>query len=118
MSCKCSGHAKPHGAGHWLAERLTSIALIPLCLWLVWSILALNGPSYFAFTLWLAQPVNAALMAALIVIGFWHGTMGMQVIIEDYISCAKTRCALLIALKLFFTVLALASLYSVYVIAV
>lgn len=118
-SCQCSGHAahKPHGATHWLYERVTSIALVPLCLWLVWSILTLGAPSYAAFTLWLAEPVNTWMLAATIVVGFWHGMMGMQVILEDYVSGAGMRCALIILMKLFFTALMIASLYSVYVIA-
>lgn len=116
--CQCAGHAnKPHGAGHWLSERVTSVALIPLCVWLIWSILALDAPSYAAFTLWLSTPLNAGLLAATVLIGFWHGIMGMQVIIEDYVSCATTRCILIGLMKLFFAALMLASLYSIYVIA-
>ena len=114
-SCQC-GHAagKPHGAAHWLYERVTSIALVPLCLWLVWSILTLGAPSYAAFTLWLAAPVNTWMMVATIVVGFWHGMMGMQVILEDYVSNVGVRCTLIILMKLFFGVLGLASLWSVF----
>lgn len=116
--CNC-GHDtnKPHGSGHWLAERITSVALIPLGLWVVWSIITLRGATYGDFTAWLATPMNAALVIATVVVGFWHGMMGMQVILEDYVSTAKTRKMLVCLMKLFFGAAALLSLYSVYKIA-
>lgn len=116
--CNC-GHdkTKPHGSGHWLAERITSMALAPLGLWIVWSMITLRGATYADFTAWLATPLNAGLVIAAIVIGFWHGMMGMQVILEDYVSTAKTRQRLVCLMKLFFGAVALVSLYSVYKVA-
>jgi succinate dehydrogenase / fumarate reductase, membrane anchor subunit len=100
-----------------MLERLTSVALVPLGLWVVWSIIALRDATYADFTTWLATPLNTGLMIATIIIGFWHGIMGMQVIIEDYVSADKTRGALICLMKLFFAAIALACLYSVYRIA-
>jgi len=117
MSCCSCHHKKPHGAGHWLMERLTSVALIPLGLWVIWSIIALRGATYVDYTVWLATPMNTGLAAAAILIGFWHGIMGMQVIIEDYVSADKTRNTIICLMKLFFGAFALACLYSVYTIA-
>lgn len=116
--CNC-GHDKnnPHGAGHWLAERLSAAALIPLGLWVIWSIITLRGATYADFTAWLTTPLNAALVIATLILGFWHGIMGMQVVLEDYVSAVKTRKTLICLMKLFFGAVALVSLYSVYRIA-
>jgi succinate dehydrogenase / fumarate reductase membrane anchor subunit len=114
--CKNAGE-KPHGSGHWLLERITSVALIPLGIWLILSTVAMRGASYTDFTGWVATPANTYLLIATILIGFWHGMMGMQVILEDYVSCVKTRGMLICLMKLFFAALALACLYSVYMIA-
>lgn len=114
--CSCN-HDKPHGSGHWLAERITSVALIPLGLLVVWSIITLRVATHADFTAWLATPMNTWLVIAAIVVGFWHGIMGMQVILEDYVSAPKKRGALICLMKLFFGAVALVCLYSVYKIA-
>ena len=55
------GSAK-QGSGHWWAQRLTAIALAPLALWFVVSILSLylDGDlgSHAAVVAWLAAPLR------------------------------------------------------------
>jgi succinate dehydrogenase membrane anchor subunit len=78
------GSAK-HGVGAWLSERLTSIALIPLCLWAVYSGLVLATTGYDGAVAWLASPLNAVLTVLLLAIGFLHMHAGLRVVIEDYL---------------------------------
>jgi succinate dehydrogenase / fumarate reductase membrane anchor subunit len=78
------GSAK-HGVGAWLSERLTSIALIPLCLWAVYSGLVLSMAGYGGAVVWLGNPVNAVLTILLLAIGFLHMQAGLRVVIEDYL---------------------------------
>jgi succinate dehydrogenase / fumarate reductase membrane anchor subunit len=84
------------GVEAWRSERLTAIALIPLTLWLVASLIALGGPDHAAFTAWLGRPVFAFLMILLLIIVFRHTALGLQVIIEDYVHSAA-KIPLLIA---------------------
>jgi succinate dehydrogenase / fumarate reductase membrane anchor subunit len=90
------GSAK-HGVGHFIAERVTAIALIPLVLWAVYSALILSLATYQGAVIWLRSPVNAVLLALLIAVGFWHMQVGMRVVIEDYIHkpLGKSLCLLL-----------------------
>ena len=37
-------------------------------------------------------PVNALALAALVGVGMWHGTLGLQVVIEDYVSEGRPAC--------------------------
>jgi succinate dehydrogenase / fumarate reductase membrane anchor subunit len=90
------GSAK-HGVGHFIAERVTSVALVPLVLWAVWSGIVLAGGGYDGARAWLASPINAVLVVLLVVAGFYHMQIGMRVIIEDYIHKPTTKAALLIA---------------------
>lgn len=92
------GSAKS-GTGHWWAERITSVALVPLTLWFVFVALHLVGSSRMDVAHWAAHPVNATLMLALIFATFHHTQLGLQVVIEDYIHSDTTRMASLLAMK-------------------
>ena len=82
------------GGEHWLTERVTSIALLLLGIWLIASLLFL--PSLDARTLveWLQSPGGAVPMALLIVVGFKHALDGMKVVVDDYAHDEGNRFAL------------------------
>ncbi|MGH1402661.1 MAG: succinate dehydrogenase, hydrophobic membrane anchor protein [Alphaproteobacteria bacterium] len=106
-----------NGTDHWLKQKITAIANIPLIIWLIVSIIGLQGASYDQFTAWLSQPLNAVLMILLIISVVYHAKLGTQVVAEDYISCKALRLMKLIAQKLFFLALAIACIFSVLKIA-
>ena len=97
------GSAK-HGVGHWISERVSSIALVPLVVWAVYSGLVLAAAGYPGAVTWLHSPLNAVLTVLLIVVGFWHMHAGMRVVVEDYIHRTLTK-SLLLVLNLFVCVL-------------
>jgi succinate dehydrogenase / fumarate reductase membrane anchor subunit len=97
------GSAKS-GAGHWVSERVTSIALVPLSLWAVCSGLTLSKVGYDGANAWLHAPLNAVLSALLLAVGFQHMQAGLRVVVEDYIHSPLNRSALLL-LNLFVCVL-------------
>lgn len=102
-----------HGVRHWMHQRITALALIPLSIWLVWSILSLRGVPHMEFIAWLSQPLHAVLMIFFVIAAFYHTALGMQVIIEDYVHCKCAKMASLIGLNLFFLGGALACLYAI-----
>lgn len=106
-----------HGVQHWMHQRITALALIPLTIWLVYSVVSLSGVSHGEFITWMRQPVNALLMVFFIIAGFYHAALGMQVIIEDYVHCKCAKLASLIGLNLFFLGGAIACLYAILKIA-
>ncbi len=97
------GSAK-HGVGAWLTERVTSVALVPLSLWGVFSAISLSRGGYDETRIWLHAPVNAVLAALLAVVSFQHMHAGLRVVVEDYIH-KPTSKALLLLLNLFVCVL-------------
>ncbi len=97
------GSAK-HGVGHWLSERLTSIALVPLTLWALYSGLVLATAGYDGAVAWLSVPVNAVLLALLLAVGFLHMHAGLRVVVEDYFH-TKLNKGVLLLLNLFVCVL-------------
>ena len=84
---------------HWLWQRLTSLLLVGLMLWFVIALFALRDAKQNLIVIWMAQPVNTALLIATIGLGMVHAVLGMQVIIEDYIH--NTTLKLLLRLTLF-----------------
>ena len=97
------GSAK-HGVGHFIVERVTALALIPLTLWGVWSAILIARGGYGEAIGWITSPVNAVLLSLTLVVGFWHMQVGMRVIIEDYLHKTLGRVTALV-LNLFACVL-------------
>ena len=91
--------ASHSGTGHFWRERLTSVALIPLSLWFAYAMLGLVGTNEVAVVSFLAHPWNAILMAAFAVISFYHLSLGLQVVIDDYVHATGIKLALLILVR-------------------
>jgi len=96
--------AAHHGAGHWLSERISSLALVPLVLWVVLAGLQLAGAGYDGAVAWVGHPLNAVLLVLLLAISFQHMHAGMRVVVEDYVHKTTTKAVLLV-LNLFVCVL-------------
>ncbi|MGH8229322.1 MAG: succinate dehydrogenase, hydrophobic membrane anchor protein [Steroidobacteraceae bacterium] len=87
------------GAEAWRAERVTAIALVPLTLWLVASLVAVHAADRAAFMAWLGRPLPALLTILLLLAAFRHAALGLRVVIEDYVHSAA-KAPLLIAARL------------------
>jgi succinate dehydrogenase / fumarate reductase membrane anchor subunit len=73
------------GAEHWWHERLSSVAVLLLFVWLIVSLLRLPSLDHRGVTEWLRDPLAAVPMLLLIAATFWHLQMGLKVIVEDYV---------------------------------
>lgn len=76
------------GTHHFIIQRISAVALIFLVPWLVWLLITLIPADYATVHATLAQPVNAVLLASLLLMMFWHARLGLQVVIEDYVHTA------------------------------
>lgn len=106
------GSAKD-GTAHWWAQRLTAIALVPLMLWFAASIAASAGADHAVATAWLAQPLNAILVVLMVIAGFHHAQLGLQVVIEDYVHTEWVKVFCIMAAKLAAVALGVATVFSV-----
>ena len=106
------GSAK-EGVAHWWAQRLTALALIPLALWLIVTILTLMVSTYAEAAAFFRQPFNAVFMALLVAATFHHGQLGLQVVIEDYVHTESVKIALLLLVKALAVVLAALGILAV-----
>jgi succinate dehydrogenase / fumarate reductase membrane anchor subunit len=87
------------GVNHWWAQRLTALALIPLSIWFVISLLGVTGADYAAVKTWVGSPVVAGLLILLIVATFYHAYLGLQVVIEDYVHSEGWKLFSLLSVK-------------------
>jgi succinate dehydrogenase / fumarate reductase membrane anchor subunit len=100
--------AAKDGFHHWWMQRLTAVALIPLTVWFVVSVLTqLLGGSRFDVADWLESPLVALLLLSLLLTMFYHAKLGIQVVIEDYVHHERRKIVALICLN--FTVLAMSA---------
>ena len=107
------GSAKS-GTEHWMLQRLTALALIPLSLFvLVGFFNAAVLGDYEDAVLWLHSPVSATFAIMFLLVGLRHATVGLQVIIEDYAHCECTKLSLLFVVKFLAVVFAVLGTLSV-----
>lgn len=106
------GSAKA-GAHHWWAQRLSAIALVPLFLWFVASLASVASADYATAVSWISSPWNSALLVLLIGAIFYHAQLGMQVVLEDYVSTHWLQVTCIIAVKFLAILLAAVSIIAV-----
>ena len=87
------------GTEHWWAQRLTALALVPLTVWFVLAALHLSGLPRAAVAHWAGNPINAALLVALVLVTFRHLHLGLQAVIEDYVHVERVKLATLLLLR-------------------
>lgn len=100
------------GTHHFWMQRVTALALIPLVLWFGISVASLPNASYASVVAWLDSPFNVVMLISFLIAGFYHGALGMQVIIEDYISEEWIRIAGIIAVQVLSFFLAALGVYA------
>ena len=106
------GSAK-EGTGHFWVQRLTAIGLVPLILWLSFSIAALPGMDYVSIREWISSPFTSIMLILFLIAGFYHAKLGLQTVIEDYIGNHSTRTVMIIIVSFLATILAVTGVFSV-----
>ncbi len=78
------GSAK-EGTHHFWVQRVSAVALVPLTMWLVAEMVLLTGAGRDEVLDFLSSPYHAIMMILLVIAGFYHLKLGIQVILEDYV---------------------------------
>lgn len=102
--------ASGHAVLHWWYQRFSAMLLALLTIWLVYIALKIKDSPQQQIHNLLHTPLHFSCLALFIISAFYHATIGMQVIIEDYISHIGKRFALIIILKIFSIVTVIAAL--------
>ncbi len=106
------GSAK-EGTGHFIAQRATAVAMVPLAIGLIAAIISQIGASHADFRAFIGNPLVAVGFLLLIFTGTYHMRIGMQVIIEDYVHGEGLKVLALLGSTFFAIVIAAVAGFSV-----
>jgi succinate dehydrogenase / fumarate reductase, membrane anchor subunit len=73
------------GVDHWWLQRLTAVALVPLSIWFLVSLLTLPALDQATVSAWMAHSSSALLLVLLVLAAAWHSRLGVAVVVEDYV---------------------------------
>ncbi len=101
------------GTSHWWAERVSSVALVPLTLWFLFSLLLLPSLDFTVLRAWLTVPMSGFLTLLLVVVLTYHAYLGSVVIVEDYVHEHGAKLTLMVSLRFLFVLCGGASLFAI-----
>ncbi|HCJ62548.1 MAG: succinate dehydrogenase, hydrophobic membrane anchor protein [SAR116 cluster bacterium] len=102
------------GTGHWINQRVSAVAMVPLVLWFVGSIIFHLGDDRAAIMAWLQNPLVAILLTLGLVASFYHARLGIQVVVEDYIHNTAAKVVSLLVVQLLLLALGVGSVFAVW----
>ena len=105
--------ASGEGAHHWWLQRVSALALIPLSLWFLFSIIGHVGDDYETIINWISHPCVSVLMILYLGFMFFHAQLGLQVVIEDYFHNQAAKLFILVLTKALLLLAGVASVFSV-----
>jgi succinate dehydrogenase / fumarate reductase membrane anchor subunit len=111
------GSAKD-GTHHWWMQRVTALGLIPLVMWFVVTILKITLGDAATLVEIIRSPINLVMLILFVITSIYHGMLGMQVIVEDYVHCESYKFAIIILLKfvsIFSGLIGLTSIITFYI---
>ena len=107
-----SGSAKS-GVGHWWLQRLTSLALVPLSVWFVVSLLVLPSFEHATVIAWMRQSWTALLLIIFVLVAAWHSQLGVRVVVEDYVHDVGAKTLTLVLVSFAHVLIAVAGVFAV-----
>ena len=106
------GSAKD-GTAHWWAQRVTAVALVPLTVWFVFSLLTLPDFDYETVRTWLSVPVTGFLAVLLVGVLSYHSYLGTIVIVEDYVTSSGMKVLTLMSLRFVYVLAGGAAMFAI-----
>lgn len=105
--------AAKQGVQHWWMQRLTSLALVPLSIWFVVSLLALPSLGHATVVAWMSQSWTALLLILFVLVATWHSQLGVRVVVEDYVHGHGAKTLLLVSVSFAHVLIAAAGVFAV-----
>lgn len=95
------GHGSAHsGTRHWLLQRYTAFGNLLLGLWLLFSLVTMQDYTFETVAVWASSPIPALGLMLFVISTFWHARLGLQVVIEDYVTDPANKVIAMVLLNL------------------
>ena len=101
------------GLNHWWHQRVSAVAMVGLVSWMLVLLFSLVEADYQTALNILAHPVNATVVVLFVAVGLWHASLGLQVVLEDYVANEGVRLIAILAVKMAASVTAILAILSV-----
>jgi succinate dehydrogenase / fumarate reductase, membrane anchor subunit len=101
------------GVSHWWTQRLSAVALVPLTLWFLISLLRVDVRDFQTAHVWLTQPLHAVGALLLVIVMCVHSRLGVQVVVEDYVHRPAAKLFTLVVSDLAHFLLGVAGIYAI-----
>jgi succinate dehydrogenase / fumarate reductase membrane anchor subunit len=102
------------GADRFAAQRLSALALIPLILWFVASIIFfIVRANHAELIAWIQLPWNTELLILLFILVFYHAHSGLYEVVEDYVHNDIVKAIVMVIMKFVVIAIAVGSVLAV-----
>ena len=75
----------------WILQRVSAIILVPLYVWLFFSLIALSTKNYSEAIYFFESPLFTILTTIVFFVAFFHAKISLSEIFEDYIHDKKIK---------------------------
>lgn len=86
------------GTVHHMRQRITAVFMVPLLIWFIVTVVLMLKKPITELPWFLTSPLTIIGAVLFIINALYHGMLGIQMVIEDYVSCKKLKMASLILL--------------------
>lgn len=105
--------AAKEGVSHWWSQRVTAVALVLLGLWFVYALVRMPDFSHATLIAWIGAPINAVLLILLTGTLVYHSLLGVQVVVEDYVSHHGLKIVTMLLINFVHVALAALGIFAV-----
>ena len=107
-------HRRRHsGVSHWRWQRYSAVLVLALMIYFTVLLASLGGLDHAEALALVGYPANALALAVLVTAGLWHGSLGLQVVIEDYITIKGGRHVALGFMRVVMALIGIATLWAI-----
>jgi len=104
------------GTGHFIAQRVSAVVLAVLGCWFAVAIVGLDSLTFLDAQRFVADRINASLLAALIATMAFHSWLGIEMVLQDYIHTNRLLRASLTLSSVAHVGFAIAAIIAIYLI--
>ena len=88
-------------ARKWITQRVTAALLLPLTFWFIYSAISLSEMEYDDIMIFFKSYINLLLFYIMMIAMLLHSKLGLQTIIDDYVTSKNGSKAIKLVINFF-----------------